>query len=144
MLFRNILVPYDGSKFSHHAFKVALDLAKRYDSKITGITCMDVIYRGGWYYDSEYYNSKIEKQKEIVKKSVSNVENEAKKHGIPFDFKVFQSKSVVEKIITFAKAKKIDLIVMGSHGRSGFDKLLLGSVANGIAQRVRCPVLIVK
>jgi nucleotide-binding universal stress UspA family protein len=33
---------------------------------------------------------------------------------------------------------------MGSHGRTGFDNLLLGSVANGVAQRVRCPILIVK
>ena len=50
----------------------------------------------------------------------------------------------MEKIVTFAKTKKIDLIVMGSHGKTGFDKLMLGSVANGVVQRARCPILIVK
>lgn len=144
MLFKNILVPYDGSKHSYQAFKVALDIAKRYNSKITGLTCIDVIYRGSWYYDSDYYNTKIEKQKENVRKSFSNLKESAKKQKIPFDFKIFQTRSTVEKIVTFAKTKKIDLIVMGAHGRTGFDKLLLGSVANGVAQRVRCPVLIIK
>lgn len=144
MLFRNILVPYDGSKYSYHACKVALDIAKKYNSKVTGITCLDVIYRGTWYYDSDYYNTKIEKQKESVRKSFSNLEKFAKKQDITFDLKIFQTRSAVEKIVTFAKTKKIDLIVMGAHGRTGFDKLLLGSVANGVTQRVRCPVLIIK
>ena len=144
MFFRNILVPYDGSKNSSRAFKIAIDMAKKYDSKIIGITCIDVIYRGQWYYDSDYYANKIKKQKEIVRKSVANLEKSAKKEGIDFTFEVFQSRSIVEKIITFAKTKKIDLIVMGSHGRTGFDKVLLGSVANGVAQRVKCHVMIVK
>jgi nucleotide-binding universal stress UspA family protein len=144
MLFSKILVPYDGSKHSYHAFKVALDIAKKYNSKITGVTCIDIIYRGGWYYDSDFYSVKIKKQREIVRKSFENLEKAAKKQGIPFDFKIFQSRSTVEKIVTFAKTKKIDLIVMGSHGRTGFDKLLLGSVANGVTQRVRCPILITK
>lgn len=142
--FKKILVPYDGSKYSINAFKIALCIAKKYNSKITGITCIDVIFRGRWYYDSDYYASKIKKQKEIVKKSVANLEKAAKKEGISFDFQIFQSRSTVEKIVKFAKAKKSDLIVIGSHGRTGFDKLLLGSVANGVAQRARCPVLIVK
>ena len=144
MFFRNILVPYDGSKNSSRAFKIAIDMAKKYDSKIIGITCIDVIYRGQWYYDSDYYADKIKKQKEIVRKSAANLEKSAKKEGIDFTFEVFQSRSIVEKIITFAKTKKIDLIVMGSHGRTGFDKVLLGSVANGVAQRVKCHVMIVK
>ena len=144
MFFRNILVPYDGSKNSSRAFKIAIDMAKKYDSKIIVITCIDVIYRGQWYYDSDYYADKIKKQKEIVRKSVANLEKSAKKEGIDFTFEVFQSRSIVEKIITFAKTKKIDLIVMGSHGRTGFDKVLLGSVANGVAQRVKCHVMIVK
>ena len=73
-----------------------------------------------------------------------NANSNHKKQGTHIDFKIFQSRSTVEKIVTFAKTKKIDLIVMGSHGRIGFDNLLLGSVANGVAQRVRCPILIVK
>ena len=144
MVFNKILVPYDGSKYSKHALKTAIDLAKKYNSKILCVTCIDVIYRGSWYYDSEYYNSKIKEQKEIARKSVANLESMSKKQGIPFDFMVFQSRSVVEKIIALSETKNIDLVVMGSHGRTGFDKLLLGSVANGVVQHVKCPVMVIK
>ena len=144
MIFRNILVPYDGSKYSIRAFKAAIDLAKKYNSKITGITCIDVIYRGQWYYDSDYYADRIKKQEEIIRKSVANLQKVAKKEGIDFTFEIFQTRSAVGKIVSFAKAKKIDLVVMGSHGRTGFDKLLLGSVAHGVSQKAHCTTMIVK
>ena len=54
------------------------------------------------------------------------------------------SNSTVKEIVTYAKSKKVDLIVMGSHGRTGLNKLILGSVANGVSQMVHCPILIVK
>ena len=144
MLFSNILVPWDGSKYSNRAFKVALNLAEKYGSKITGITCIDVVFRGHWYYESEFYRKKFEKQKNAVMNQISNFEKTARKKQIPFSFKIFEGRSVVEKIVSYAKLKKIDLIVMGSHGRTGFDRLVLGSVANGVAQKVRCPIMIVK
>ena len=79
------------------------------------------------------------------KKSIpENLEKSAKKQGTSFDFKIFQPRSTGEKIVTFAKTKKIDLIVMGSHGLTEWKKLLLGSVANGVSQQVHCPVLIVR
>ena len=121
-----------------------MNLAEKYDSKITGITCLDVVFRGHWYYESEFYRKKLEKQKTAIMNQISNFEKIARKKEIPFSFKIFEGRSVVEKIVSYAKLKKIDLIVMGSHGRTGFDRLVLGSVANGVAHRVRCPILIVK
>jgi len=49
-----------------------------------------------------------------------------------------------EEIVTFADERKVDLIVMSSHGRSGFSRLLMGSVAESVMRRASCPVLIVK
>ena len=121
-----------------------MSLAEKYDSKITGITCIDVVFRGHWYYESEFYRKKLEKEKTAIMNQISNFERIARKKDIPFSFKIFEGRSVVEKIVSYAKLKKIDLIVMGSHGRTGFDRLVLGSVANGVAHRVRCPILIVK
>lgn len=144
MLFSNILVPWDGSKLSNHAFKVALDIAKKYNSKVTGITCIDVVFRGHWYYESKFYEKKLAKQKKVIKKQISLFEETANKNNIPFDFKIFETRSTILQIVSFAKSKKIDLIVMGSHGKTGLSKLLLGSVANGVAQRVHCPVMIIK
>lgn len=144
MLFQNILVPWDGSSYSNHAFKVALDIADKYNSKITGISCIDVVFRGHWYYESKHYKQKLEKQKNAIKNQIQNFEKEAEKKEIPFSFKIFETRSIIGKIVSLTKSQKFDLIVMGSHGRIGLDKLLMGSVANGVTNRVRCPVLLLK
>lgn len=68
----------------------------------------------------------------------------AEKRKIKVKHKILETPSVVSELTKFSKMAKFDLIVMGSHARKGFDKLSLGSVANGVVQRVRCPVLIVK
>jgi nucleotide-binding universal stress UspA family protein len=145
MLFKNILVPYDGSSYSIHAFKIAVDMAKKYGSKITIATCLESDFRTPWYgYDSRARNSILKKQKEVLQKSISKLEASTKNNKVMITSKILQDQSAVKAIVSFAKTNKIDLIVMGSHGRSGFDRFLLGSVANGVSQKVKCPVLIIK
>lgn len=145
MLFKNILVPFDGSKFSFHAFKIALDIAKKYKSKITSIYCIEGgEYRGPWYTDYSFGQEIRKRQEEIAKEHFAKLITMAKKDGIKIDVQIFVTSSVVKQIVKFAKSNKNDLIVMGSHGRTGWKKMLLGSVANGVSQQVKCPVLIVK
>jgi len=50
----------------------------------------------------------------------------------------------VEELLEFAKREGVDLIVMGSHGRTGLSRLLMGSIAEGVVRRSECPVLVVK
>jgi nucleotide-binding universal stress UspA family protein len=52
--------------------------------------------------------------------------------------------SVVPAIVDYAEKNKVDLIVVGTRGRSGFTKLLLGSVASGVVTYASCPVMVVK
>jgi nucleotide-binding universal stress UspA family protein len=144
MLFQNILVPVDLSKQSTRAFKVALDISKKYDSKITVITCIEVYASYHLYYQSSTVSQQIKKQSKIIKNHFKELENFAEKKDVSLKFKILKSDSVVKEIISFTKSKKHDLIVIGSHGRTGFDKLLLGSVANGVSQKSNCPVMIVK
>ena len=53
-------------------------------------------------------------------------------------------KSVIESIIDYASRKNIDLIVIGTRGRTGLKRFLMGSVANGVVQHAHCPVLLVR
>lgn len=144
MLFRNILVPYDLSKSSNHAFKVALDIAKKYDSTITILTCVEGDAWHHKFYDSRADDELLKKQKKASIGYIKKLEDMAKKNNIQTKSRILKTMSVVTQIVDFAKAGKIDLVVMGSHGRSGIDKLILGSVANGVVNKTRCPVLIVK
>ncbi len=144
MLFKNILVPYDLSKPSTRAFKVALDVAKKYGSSITVITCIEGDPWHHKFYDSRADAELLKKQKKAAADYISKLEESAKKANIPFKSRIIKAESIVKELVRFAKSHKFDLIVMGSHGRTGLDKLVLGSVANGVVQRVRCPVLLVK
>jgi len=143
-MFKNILVPFDLSSQSTRAFKVALDVAKKYDSKITLLTCIEGDAWHHKYYDARADSELIKKQKKVSKKHLDELESLASKNNVSVTSNIVASKSVVNDIVTFAKSRKHDLVVIGSHGRTGFDKLLLGSVANGVSQKIRCPVLIVK
>lgn len=144
MLFKNILVPFDLSNKSFHAFKIALDMAKKYDSKITILTCIQVDTWHHKFYDSRADAELLKNQKKVIIPYIEKLENLANKSSITMKSQILRSVSVVKDITTYAKSHKFDLIVMGSHGRTGMDKLILGSVANGILQKSSCPVLIIK
>ena len=143
-MFKNILVPFDLSTQSTRAFKVALDIAKCRDSKITLLTCLEGDAWHHKYYDSRADSELIKKQKKVSEKHLEKLESLAEKNKVTVKSQIISSKSVVNDIVNYAKSRKYDLVVIGSHGRAGFDKLLLGSVANGVSQKTRCPVLIVK
>ena len=144
MMFSNILVPFDLSNQSVRAFKAALDIAKKYDSKITLLTCLEGDAWHHKYYDSRADNELIKKQKKATQSHITKLEKLANRVDMTFKSQILKSTSVVKDITTYAKSRKIDLIVMGSHGRTGVDKLILGSVANGVTQKASCPVLIIK
>ena len=57
---------------------------------------------------------------------------------------LLRSKSVIESIVSYADKNKVDLIVIGTKGLTGFKKLLLGSVARGVIDHGHCPVLLVR
>ena len=143
-MFQNILVPFDLSNQSTRAVKVAFDVAKTRQSNVTLLTCLEGDAWHHKYYDARADSELIKKQKEVTKKYLEKLEPLAKKNNVTLKSRIIPSKSVVKDIVSFAKSGKFDLVVMGSHGRSGFDKWLLGSVANGVSQKVHCPVLIVK
>jgi len=143
-LFKNILVPFDLSTQSTRAFKIAVDIAKCRDSKITLLTCLEGDAWHHKYYDSRADSELIKKQKKVSQEHIEKLESLAEKNNVSVKSQIITSKSVVNDIVNYAKSRKYDLIVIGSHGRTGFDKLLLGSVANGVSQKARCPILIVK
>ena len=88
-------------------------------------------------------------QMEEIKKNAQEFFDKIRRKGeanwdIPLRTELIASSSVVGGIIDFAEKENIDLIVVGTRGRSGLKRLLLGSVASGIVNYSHCPVMIVK
>ncbi len=142
MLFKNILVPYDGSSHSKHAFKVALDMAKKYNSKISMVNVLDISSRH--LGDPVLWDKAMSGVKNHITKEFESFESIAKKAKVPFHSEIIDNKSVTKTIVSYSKSKKFDVMVMGAHGTSGLDKLVLGSVTDSVIHRVRCPVVIVR
>jgi nucleotide-binding universal stress UspA family protein len=142
MLFKNILVPHDGSGHSKHAFKVALDMAKKYNSKISMVTVLDT--SPGHWANTNLWDNTIGGARTLVTREFESFESAAKKAKVSFHSEIIESKSVRKTIVSYSKSKKTDLIVMGAQGITGWDKFIMGSVSDGVVHRVRCPVLIVR
>jgi len=140
--FGRILVPADGSEVAKKAAKKALALAKSLD---TEVVAMHVINIGLYVYQTEpVYPTEIPLQ-ELIQKEAQTYLDEivtlGEQMGIAVSLKLVEGHPAEEII---QEAHEDDLIVIGSKGRTGLDRLLLGSVAENVARHASCPVMIVK
>ncbi len=140
---KNILVPYDGSEPSKRAFEFAVELADLYKASINVATCL-LIHTHVDPVMTVAYVETMKMQKDGIKKELSDLEPKLKQANIPYKMDVMESVSITDVVLSYADTHEIDLIVMGSRGLGGFKKMLLGSVASGVSQHSKCPVLIVK
>ncbi|MDH3779257.1 MAG: universal stress protein [Nitrosopumilus sp.] len=138
------MVAYDSSSFSNRAFKRALDVAESNKSKITIVTVVTGIYQPSIGFTMKYSEKMLEKYTKTLQKTFSNLESAAKEKNIKISLKILQDPSVAKAITNYVNSRKFDLVVIGSHGRTGLNKMILGSVANSITQKVKCPIMVVK
>ena len=144
MTINKILVPLDGSTHSLKAFRAALDIAKNKNAKLNVITCLEKEDVGAWYIDKRTNKKIMNDAKKFAKEFLIKLEKPAEKAGVPISFNVLETKSSANEIVKFSNSHKVDLIVIGSHGKSGFNKFLLGSVSNKVSQMAKCPVMVIK
>jgi nucleotide-binding universal stress UspA family protein len=142
---RKILVSIDGSECSFNAAKYAIKLAK---DENADLFCIHVIVSVPYAYASsplaiEQYFKDIE---EKAQSWFDKVRDMAKDEGISeLKTETFRDvKSVIGSIIDYATSRDVDLIVIGTRGRTGLKRFLMGSVANGVVQHAHCPVLLVR
>ena len=144
-----ILVAIDGSEHSFKASEYALELAKSFGAQLYAVT---VTYIPA----SDHLSQKEVLSKSLVEDSSNNsmkdagnwIENftqNAKEDNIQLKTELINSARPVDYVILeYAEEQKIDLIVVGTKGRTGFKKLMLGSIASSIVTYAHCPVLVVR
>ena len=144
-MFNHILVPIDGSETSMLAVSKASGLALAFGSRITLIHVVDnypFIGVGADYAlgQNEYLAAATSSANAALARGVAALAAE----GLHSDQRVIDGHVVHEGIVDTAIAIGADLFVMGSHGRTGIEKLLLGSVTQRVLQDAKCPVLVVR
>jgi len=139
-MYTNILMPTDGSEPSLAAIQYGLGLAKQFHSQVTFLYALDIsIY--AWGAEGVYWLDLIKDLENLGYAALTKAKALADQAGIPSEGKLVQdhpTHAILEE------AKSHDLVVMGTHGRGGLEKLLLGSVAQGVAQRTKRPLLVVR
>ena len=158
--FSKILVAIDGSEQSMNAAYYAIGIANRKENEVgrvqlIGLTVLDLTKLSSSFFAtaSGYYGAKKleEKRKEAqqwldkVEKLASNEENN-NDNNVKFKSEIIEDpiSRVGSAIVDYAERENVDLIVIGTRGRTGFKKILLGSVASDVVTYAHCPVLIVK
>ena len=144
MEFRNILVAFDSSSFANRAFKNALEIAEPNSSKITIATVVTGIYQPSVGFSMKYSKELLEKHTKILKKTFAGLQAQARKKGLSLTLKILHDPSVSKAILNYVNSRKFDLVVIGSHGRTGLNRAILGSVANDVTHKAKCPVMVVK
>ena len=140
MTFNNILVPTDGSEYTKAAINAAVELAKGQGSKITALYVIDQTVFVNMPLDSAVMNTYTLLRKE-GEAAVEYVSKLCKDNGIQCDIKIMEGspvKCIVEASTDF------DLVVMGTLGRTGFSKLMMGSVAERVVRYSNCPVMVIR
>lgn len=146
LAFYHILAPVDGSESSMDAAKYAMNLAKKYKAQLTTIT-ISHNKLSSYGLASPPDSLKQMKERDELESSgwFNKFTHDASNLGIRLKTELVDSQMSVDgTIVEYADSHGVDLIVLGTRGRSGLKRLLLGSVAMGVVRYAACSVIIVK
>lgn len=148
--FSTILVPIDGSEGSMRAANLAIGIAKKYGAQVIAIHVVNIdqylqalgVYRISY---PDPIKKMIEEAKQKASKWFTEIQKNAEQQKVPVKTDVIDTPlSVVGGIVNYAERENADLIVIGTRGRSGLTKLLLGSVASGVVTYAPCQVMVAR
>ena len=155
-MFEKILVPLDGSEHSLKALEIAIQIAKKFDGKITLIHVYSVTIRPVIMPEPTTLTppmipamtpAEVSKAVEATRKAGASIltdgEQKVKAKEVQVETTLREGHTVQE-IVKTAKEGKFDLIVIGGRGISKIRELLLGSVTDGVIHHAPCPVLVIK
>jgi len=149
-MFQHILVAVDGSPTANRGLKTALDVAADQKATLHILYVVDALsvtppLEGG-YLPGQYLDEMIEALREGGRKVLSKAEAQAAARGIPCKSTLVESigQTVAHAILAQARKQHADVIVLGTHGRRGLSRALMGSDAEMVVREARVPVLLVR
>lgn len=144
-MYQKILVPVDGSTTSECALQEAIRLAQQQRAQLELVHVFeDVLY----WVDESYIN--YAELQETIRASGEKILTQAQalvqQAGLTAETKLLEAKSqrIANILVAEAERWQAELIVIGTHGRTGFSRLVLGSVAEGVVRTASMPVLLVR
>lgn len=141
-MYKKILLPTDGSKFAEKAEKHALFLAEVSGAEIIALSVIETSFSIGLPSDDTVFqiNQMLKKETENNLEKVEKMKDDSDS-DVKITLKVDEG-SPADVILDTIEKEDIDLVVMGSSGKSGFDRFIMGSVAEKVVKTAQCSVLV--
>lgn len=144
-MYTRILVPLDGSETAWHALETALQLAASTSAELRAVYVIDVPMMA---FDAPGFDPSIirDAYEQEGRRVTDDAEARMKEHGVTGTTRIEEAEpgqDVAERVLLAAADWKADLITMGTHGRRGLRRLMLGSVAERVVRSATLPVLLV-
>jgi nucleotide-binding universal stress UspA family protein len=145
-MFKTILVPTDGSALSDKAIRTAVEFAQLNGARLVGLSVAEPfpyspMSEGAITIDASAYQ---EQMLELARLNVKKVADAASAANVRCETHVRQSFSPYEEIIDIANLQGCDIVIMASHGRTGLNKLFLGSETQKVLAHSSLPVLVIR
>lgn len=143
-MFQNVLVAVDSSEASLAALAHAADLAKAGGGRVVLMNVVDaarLVAVAG--FQAPYPSDTIELMRDEGRRVLEEARSICAARSVPVTTVVTEGEPC-EEILRVAQLQRVDLIALGTHGRGGVPRLVLGSVAEGVLRRATVPVLIVR
>ncbi len=141
-MYQRMLIPTDGSDISEKAMAQGVGLAKKLGAKVLGLYVIDISAFSGIATDAIWENMRGLLEDE-GNAALETIQGETKKNAVACETVIKEGRPA-EEIVKVAKDLNADVIVMGTAGRSGLDKFLLGSVTEKVMRTAPCPVLVIR
>jgi len=142
-MYKTILMPTDGSVCSQKAITEGLEVAKNMDAGVTFLYVVENMSSAMWISPESvpYGVELMEDLKKVGREALEKASQMAKAVGVNAQTKLAEGRPI-DTILQ--EAKNYDLVVMGTHGRSGLDRWMLGSVTDAVLHRAGKPILVVR
>ena len=144
-MYKTILVPLDGSKRAEAVLPHAEEMAIRYGAEIIFLRVEELYAMLEWdeVVDLAKCHEKFDTRKKESESYLAQLKTEFRDKGVQADARVVHG-PVVKSILTAAEEMDVDIIVMASHGLSGWPRTFYGSVTAGVLQKIDRPLLIIR
>jgi nucleotide-binding universal stress UspA family protein len=140
--FSKILVAIDGSQASMDAADYAIEMTKKDGTQLIALTIIHIPLSS---YGLVTPQGELREEMLEAKQWFDKLIQIAKENDVQLKTEIIDSQMSIEAaIVEYAESHGVDLIIIGTRGRSGFKKMLLGSVASGVVTYATCPVMVVK
>lgn len=146
-MFKRILLATDGSEASDHAARIAVDLARVHGSSLTALYVVDPYpFLGMGEVNPMGFDAYMAAARDQAAQAHSRILQACNAGGaaVPVEMRVVEDVAVLEGILRTAREQQSDLIVIGSHGRTGIARVMLGSVAAKVVAQSPLPVLVAR